>query len=163
MVLLMVLITYNSYNLITESTYGRTIGQCLIVLLGKSISENHKAITFLIIETKEIYQIIKISATQFKTPKYVDSLSQDEIKEIMNINNDFRKFLILERHKLHTELIKIKGESIQEIVVRITTKANTCYFASIKDTLNEALKTAFYAFFTMNQCSRAYSIALPTN
>ncbi|KII71792.1 hypothetical protein RF11_05544 [Thelohanellus kitauei] len=66
------------------------------------------------------------------------------------------------RAKFYTELRRRQEQTIQELAVRVRTKANTCDFASIVDPLDEALKTIFICAQRRGKASRTARVQLAT-
>ncbi|KII74112.1 hypothetical protein RF11_05708 [Thelohanellus kitauei] len=105
------------------------------------ISEDRMPHVFLSNQSRETFQLIKTAASQMSTPKNINSLLWCEIFSIMNSNFSQRTFVVIDRNRFYTELKRKTGESVSESASRVRQKANTCYFESISDTLNETLKT----------------------
>ncbi|KII62312.1 hypothetical protein RF11_05410 [Thelohanellus kitauei] len=64
---------------------------------ARCIRDHQVSLVYLTIQTKEIYTMIKVVASQLSTPKEPDSLSFHEIGEIMKENFDAKNFIIRER------------------------------------------------------------------
>ena len=56
---------------------------------------------------------------------------------------DPTRYIIRERFKFWSNMLRKPGETVQELAARIRQDAVTCDFASIKDPLDEALRTRF--------------------
>ena len=67
----------------------------------------------------------------------------DEIVEFMKTQCDSRYFVVRERFCFWTTIKRKPAETIQELAARIRQGASTCDFASIKNPLDEAMRTCF--------------------
>ena len=67
----------------------------------------------------------------------------DDIQKFMGEQFNPRRFVVRERYKIWEDLKQKVGETIQELVSRIRHDAVTCDSQSIKDPLDEALRTRF--------------------
>ena len=54
-----------------------------------------------------------------------------------------RRFVVREMYKFWSDFKRKPGEILQELVSRVCQDAVTCIFQSIKDPLDEALRTRF--------------------
>ncbi|KII72917.1 Transposon Tf2-6 polyprotein [Thelohanellus kitauei] len=61
----------------------------------------------------------------------------------MDGNFNSKKFVVRERHRFYTENRRKPHQSIQEFAAKVRERASTCDFSTIKDPLDEALKTGF--------------------
>ncbi|KII74191.1 hypothetical protein RF11_00565 [Thelohanellus kitauei] len=77
---------------------------------------------------------VKTAAAQFEVPKDVDDLTWLEVWSIMDGNFNSKKFVIRERHRFYTE---------NQFTAKVRERVSTCDFSTIKDPLDEALKTGF--------------------
>ncbi|KII63742.1 hypothetical protein RF11_08128 [Thelohanellus kitauei] len=107
------------------------------------ISDERKPLTFLTSQSREIYKLVQTAGAQLDTPTDINSLTWPQILDIMKRNFGDQCFLVRERYRFYTETKRDSGESIQELASKIRLKAMNCDFGSVKNPLEEALKTAF--------------------
>ena len=67
----------------------------------------------------------------------------DDNQKFMGEQFDPKRFVVRERYKFWSDLKRKPEETLQELVRRIWQDAMTCNFQSIKDPLDEALRTRF--------------------
>ena len=108
-----------------------------------SIPDDKLAQVFLTNQTSTMYKMLLNRAAQETPPKEINKLTMNEITEYMKVQFDPKRFIVRERFKFWTDTKRKPGEAIQELAVRIRQSAATCDFASIKDPLDEALRTKF--------------------
>ena len=108
-----------------------------------SIPEERKAQVFLTNQSTVTYKLLANLASQQKPPKDINELSINDIEEFMKIQFDPSLYIVRERFKYWSDMQRKPGETIQELAARIRQDAVTCDFASIKDPLDEALRTRF--------------------
>ncbi|KAL5488608.1 hypothetical protein EMCRGX_G017577 [Ephydatia muelleri] len=82
-------------------------------------------------------------ASQQSPAKDINELSIDDIAEFMRSQFDPTRYIVRERFKFWSDLKRRPGESILELAARIRQDAVTCEFVSIKDPLDETMKTRF--------------------
>lgn len=127
----------------SEDLWKQYKARFLTFIEANNVSEKRIPLIFITNQSKEIFQILKTAAEQFKLPKEINELTWIDINLIMENNFDAAKFTVRERHRFYTETKRLPSETIQEYAARIREKATSCDFKSIKDPLDEALKTVF--------------------
>ena len=80
-------------------------------------------------------------ASQLSPAKDINELSIDDIAESMRTQFDPTRYIVRERFKYWSDMKRRPGESILELAARIPQDAVTCDFVSIKDPLDEAMRT----------------------
>jgi hypothetical protein len=85
-------------------------------------------------------------ASQQSPAKDINELSIDDIAESMRTQFDPTRYIVRERFKFWSDMKRRPGESILELAARIRQDAVTCDFVSIKDPLDEAMRTRFMCF-----------------
>nr|CAB3263167.1 uncharacterized protein LOC104265771 [Phallusia mammillata] len=98
---------------------------------------------FLTNQTPVTYKLLSNLAGQSSPVKTVNDLSIKEIEGFMKEQFDPKRFVIRERFKFWSNMQRKPGETVQELAARIRHDAGTCDFPSIKDPLDEALRTRF--------------------
>ena len=76
-------------------------------------------------------------------PRNVNELVFDQIVAHMETTFNPTTFLVRERYKFWTNCRRNPGETIHELATKIRQAAATCDFASIRNPLDEALRTSF--------------------
>lgn len=122
---------------------------------AQSISGAKRATIFLTSQTSTVYELLDTWATQQKPSKSINDLTMDEIVTFMGTQFDPKKFLIKERHYFWRHIVRQPGETIRELGARIRKKAATCAFNTIKDPLDEALRTCFVCCVNNEKVVRA--------
>ena len=82
-------------------------------------------------------------AVQQQPVKSIHELTMNDIQTFMAEQFDPKRFVVRERFKLWSDMKRKPGETIPELASRIRQDAATCDFQSIKDPLDEALRTKF--------------------
>ena len=82
-------------------------------------------------------------AAQQQPVKSIHELTMNDIQTFMAEQFDPKRFVVRERFKFWSDMKRKPGESIPELASRIRQDAATCDFQSIKDPLDEALRTKF--------------------
>ena len=108
-----------------------------------SIPNDKKAQVFLTNQSLVTFKTLSNLASQLTPPKDVNELTVDEIATFMKNQFDPTRYVIRERFKFWSNMLRKPGETVQELAARIRQDAVTCDFASIKDPLDEALRTRF--------------------
>ena len=108
-----------------------------------SIPDDKKAQVFLTNQSLVTFKTLSNLASQLTPPKDVNELTFDEIATFMKNQFDPTRYVIRERFKFWSNMLRKPGETVQELAARIRQDAVTCNFASIKDPLDEALRTRF--------------------
>ena len=112
-------------------------------LTANSVPKEKEAQVFLTNQSKVTYKLLSNLAAQQPTPKGINELGMEDIQKFMGEQYDPKRFVVRERYKFWADLKRRPGESIQELAGRIRHDAVTCDFQSIKDPLDEALRTRF--------------------
>ena len=102
---------------------------------ANSIPDNKQAQIFLTNQSN--------SASQQQPVKSIHELTMNDIQTFMAEQFDPKRFVVRERFKFWFDMKRKLGETILELASRIRQDAATCDFQSIKDPLNEALRTKF--------------------
>ena len=82
-------------------------------------------------------------AAQQQPVKSIHELTMNDIQTFMAEQFDPKRFVVRERFKFWSDMKRKPGETIPELASRILQDAATCDFQSIKDPLDEALRTKF--------------------
>ena len=82
-------------------------------------------------------------AAQQQPVKSIHELTMNDIQTFMAEQFDPKRFVVRERFKFWSDMKRKPGETITELASRIRQDAATCDFQSIKDPLDEALRTKF--------------------
>ena len=82
-------------------------------------------------------------SAQQEPPKSINNLTMTEIVDHMKLQFDPMRFVVRERFRFWSDMKRKPGETIQELAARIRQDAATCDFASIKNPLDDALRTRF--------------------
>ena len=82
-------------------------------------------------------------AAQQQPVKSIHELTMNDIQTFMAEQFDPKRFVVRERFKFWSDMKRKPGETILELASRIRQDAATCDFQSIKDPLDEALRTKF--------------------
>ena len=82
-------------------------------------------------------------AAQQQPVKSIHELTMNDIQTFMAEQFDPKRFVVRERFKFWSDMKRKPGETIPELASRIRQDAATCDFQSIKDPLDEALRTKF--------------------
>ncbi len=112
-------------------------------LEANSIPLEKAAPVFLNSQSPAIYKLLSNLASQRTPPVPLGQLSLKHLEEYMKEQFHPTHFIVRERFKFWSEMSRKPGESVQELASRIRHDAVTCDFASIKDPLDEAMRTRF--------------------
>ena len=82
-------------------------------------------------------------AAQQQPVKSIHELTMNDIQTFMAEQFDPKRFVVRERFKFWSDMKRKPGETIPELASRIRQDAAACDFQSIKDPLDEALRTKF--------------------
>ena len=82
-------------------------------------------------------------AAQQQPVKSIHELTMNDIQTFMAEQFDPKRFVVRERFKFWSDMKRKPGKTIPELASRIRQDAATCDFQSIKDPLDEALRTKF--------------------
>lgn len=108
-----------------------------------SISTEKEAKVFLSNQSPVVYKLISNLASQEAPSRDVNSLTLAEINVYMEEQYHHTHFVVRERYKFWTALKRQPGETIHDLAARIRQSAVTCDFPSIKNPLDEAMRTKF--------------------
>ena len=108
-----------------------------------SVPEEKQAQLFLTSQTSSTYKLLSNLAEQ-QTPKIsVNGLTLDQIHDYMEEQFHPAHYIVRERYKFWTTIKRKPGETPLELAARIRQAASTCDFQSVKDPLDEAMRTLF--------------------
>ena len=110
---------------------------------ANSIPDNKQAQIFLTNQSNSVYKMLSNLAAQQQPVKSIDELTMNDIQTFMAEQFDPKRFVVRERFKFWSDMKRKPGETIPELASRIRQDAATCDFQSIKDPLDEALRTKF--------------------
>ena len=109
---------------------------------ANSIPDNKQAQIFLTNQSNSVYKMLSNLAAQQQPVKSIHELTMNDIQTFMAEQFDPKRFVVRERFKFWSDMKRKPGETIPELASRIQDAA-TCDFQSIKDPLDEALRTKF--------------------
>ena len=112
-------------------------------LTANSIPDNKQAQIFLTNQSNSVYKMLSNLAAQQQPVKSIHELTMNDIQTFMAEQFDPKRFVVRERFKFWSDMKRKPGETISELASRIRQDAATCDFQSIKDPLDEALRTKF--------------------
>ena len=110
---------------------------------ANSIPDNKQAQIFLTNQSNSVYKMLSNLAAQQQPVKSIHELTINDIQTFMAEQFDPKRFVVRERFKFWSDMKRKPGETIPELASRIRQDAATCDFQSIKDPLDEALRTKF--------------------
>ena len=110
---------------------------------ANSIPDNKQAQIFLTNQSNSVYKMLSNLAAQQQPVKSIHELTMNDIQTFMAEQFDPKRFVVRERFKFWSDMKRKPGETILELASRIRQDAATCDFQSIKDPLDEALRTKF--------------------
>ena len=110
---------------------------------ANSIPDNKQAQIFLTNQSNSVYKMLSNLAAQQQPVKSIHELTMNDIQTFMAEQFDPKRFVVRERFKFWSDMKRKPGETIPELASRIREDAATCDFQSIKDPLDEALRTKF--------------------
>ena len=110
---------------------------------ANSIPDNKQAQIFLTNQSNSVYKMLSNLAAQQQPVKSIHELTMNDIQTFMAKQFDPKRFVVRERFKFWSDMKRKPGETIPELASRIRQDAATCDFQSIKDPLDEALRTKF--------------------
>ena len=110
---------------------------------ANSIPDNKQAQIFLTNRSNSVYKMLSNLAAQQQPVKSIHELTMNDIQTFMAEQFDPKRFFVRERFKFWSDMKRKPGETIPELASRIRQDAATCDFQSIKDLLDEALRTKF--------------------
>ena len=112
-------------------------------ITANSIPDNKQAQIFLTNQSNSVYKMLSNLAAQQQPVKSIHELTMNDIQTFMAEQFDPKRFVVRERFKFWSGMKRKPGETIPELASRIRQDAATCDFQSIKDPLDEALRTKF--------------------
>ena len=110
---------------------------------ANSIPDNKQAQIFLTNQSNSVYKMLSNLAAQQQPVKSIHELTMNDIQTFMAEQFDPKRFVVRERFKFWSDMKRKPGKTIPELASRIRQDAATCDFQSIKDPLDEALRTKF--------------------
>ena len=110
---------------------------------ANSVPDNKQAQIFLTNQSNSVYKMLSNLAAQQQPVKSIHELTMNDIQTFMAEQFDPKRFVVRERFKFWSNMKRKPGETIPELASRIRQDAATCDFQSIKDPLDEALRTKF--------------------
>ena len=110
---------------------------------ANSIPDNKQTQIFLTNQSNSVYKMLSNLAAQQQPVKSIHELTMNDIQTFMAEQFDPKRFVVRERFKFWSDMKRKPGETIPELASRIRQDAATCDFQSIKDPLDEALRTKF--------------------
>ena len=110
---------------------------------ANSIPDNKQAQIILTNQSNSVYKMLSNLAAQQQPVKSIHELTMNDIQTFMAEQFDPKRFVVRERFKFWSDMKRKPGETIPELASRIRQDAATCNFQSIKDPLDEALRTKF--------------------
>jgi hypothetical protein len=108
-----------------------------------SVPSHKTAQVFLASQSPVIFKLLSNLASLRQPPIDVNMLPIEEIEQYMMEQFHPRRFVIRERYRFWSNLDRKPGESVLELAARIRADAVTCEFSSIKNPLDDALRTRF--------------------
>ena len=110
---------------------------------ANSVPEEKKAYVFLTNQSPVTHKLLTNLASQQSPPEDVNEFGITSIAEYMMEQFHPKRFIVRERFKFWSKIKRKPGGTIQELVSRIRQDAVACDFPSIKDPLDEAMRTRF--------------------
>ena len=112
-------------------------------LEANTIPVEKAAPVFLNSQSPTIYKLLSNLASQRTPPVPLGQLSLTDLEKYMSEQFHPTHFIVRERFKFWSDMSRKPDESVQELASRIRQDAVTCDFTSIKDPLDEAMRTRF--------------------
>ena len=110
---------------------------------ANSIPEDKLAFVFLTNQSSDIYKLIDNFASQLPEPMTANKLSLQSIHDFMSQHYDPKCFIVREWFRFWSEIKRKPGETPHKLAAKVRQMATTCDFTSIKDPLDEAMRTCF--------------------
>ncbi|XP_062521210.1 uncharacterized protein K02A2.6-like [Corticium candelabrum] len=110
---------------------------------ANSLPEEKLALVFLTNQSSDVFKLIDNYASQLTPPTSANKLSMNQIQEFMSQHFDPKRFVVRERFRFWSEIKRKPGETPHELAARVRQMATTCDFPSIKDPLDEAMRSCF--------------------
>ena len=127
----------------TSELWTDYLARFRIFVTANSIPDNKQAQIFLTNQSNSVYKMLSNLAAQQQPVKSIHELTMNDIQTFMAEQFDPKRFVVRERFKFWSDMKRKPGETILELASRIRQDAATCDFQSIKDPLDEALRTKF--------------------
>ena len=112
-------------------------------LVANAVPEHRVPQVFLTNQNVAVYRQLATTAAQLTPPKDINNLTMDEVVKFMREQFDPKRFIVRERFKFWSDMMRKPGETLQELAARIRQDAATCDFSSITDPQDEALRQRF--------------------
>ena len=116
-----------------KSKHGNT--KLFPVIGVNSVLEDKTAQVFLTSQSKVTYKLLCNLASQQSPPKDINELTIDEITDFMKNQFDPARYIVRERFKFWSKIMRKPGETIEELAARIRQDTVTCDFSSPKTLL----------------------------
>ena len=110
---------------------------------ANSIPDTKYAQVFLTNQSPVTYKLLDTLAGQQSPPIRGNDLSMTQIQRFMEEHFDPKQFVVQERYKFWSLTKRQPGESPNDLAARLREAAATCDFPSVKDWLDDSLRTAF--------------------
>ena len=110
---------------------------------ANSISAGKSTQVFLTSQSPTIFKLLDTLAERLTPPVRANDLSMKQIRGFMEEQFDPKQFAVQERYKLWTLKKRQPGESLNDLAARIRRAVATCDFASVKDWVDDTMRTAF--------------------
>ena len=127
----------------TSELWTNYLARFRTFVTANSIPDNKQAQFFLTNQSNSVYKMLSNLAAQQQPVKSIHELTMNDIQTFMAEQFDPKRFVVRERFKFWSDMKRKPGETIPELASRIRQDAATCDFQSIKDPLDEALRTKF--------------------
>ena len=127
----------------TSELWSDYLARFRTFVTANSIPDNKQAQIFLTNQSNSVYKMLSNLAAQQQPVKSIHELTMNDIQTFMAAQFDPKRFVVRERFKFWSDMKRKPGETIPELASRIRQDAATCDFQSIKDPLDEALRTKF--------------------
>ena len=127
----------------TSELWKDYIARFKTFLGANSIPESKYAQVFLTNQSPTVYKLLDTLAGQQTPPIRGNDLSMTQIQEFMEEQFDPKQFVVQERYKFWSLKKRQPGESPNDLAARLRQAAATCDFPSVKDWLDDSLRTAF--------------------
>ena len=127
----------------TSELWNDYLARFRTFVTANSVPDNKQAQIFLTNQSNSVYKMLSNLAAQQQPVKSIHELTMNDIQTFMAEQFDPKRFVVRERFKFWSDMKRKPGETIPELASRIRQDAATCDFQSIKDPLDEALRTKF--------------------
>ena len=123
---------------------------------ANSILEAKYAQVFLTNQSPTIYKLLDTLAGQQTPPIRGNDLSMTQIREFMEEQFDTKQLVVQERYKFWSLKKRQPGKSPNDLAARLRQAAATSDFPSVKDWLDDSLRTAFVCKIDNEAMVKAY-------